>query len=287
MSGGLYDGLTLNPVYGAGYTNTYGTAFVQKWPTPVRDYDAVSVTVNKLFSKRWLAQASYTWSSLRGNYGGLLRTDSDQLDPNLSSDYDLVGLQGNKTGPLGLNREHQLKLAGSYNASLSSDVSFVPSMNFQAYSGIPVNALAGNEYYGFSEVSLLPRGTPGNLGWTYQVDLGAKVIWAISGPYTLQFSLDIFNVLNMASVQWVDNDYTFDSASPIQNAQCSNKDSATAKNPIQALQADCSDLPFARTVDGRRVTVNPNYGQPQASSNARVSAYQLPISARFGVQLSF
>ena len=49
---------------------------------------------------------------------------------------------GNKTGPLGLNRTNQIKAAGSYNATLSPDVTLVPSMNFQAFSGVPVSACA-------------------------------------------------------------------------------------------------------------------------------------------------
>ena len=99
------------------------------------DYDAFTFTLNKLFSKNWLMQASYTWSSLRGNYPGLFRTEDGQLDPNLTSEYDLVSLLGNKTGPLGGNRNNQIKVAGSYTAMLSPDVTLVPSVNFQAFSG--------------------------------------------------------------------------------------------------------------------------------------------------------
>jgi len=253
----------------------------------VRNYDGFTFTVNKLFSKRWLAQASYTYSSLRGNYSGLFRPEDDQLDPNLSADYDLVSLLGNKTGPLGLNRENQIKLAGSYAATLSPDVSLVPSVNFQAFSGVPVSAWGSQELYGTSQAAIIPRGMAGNLDWTFQLDAGAKIVWAISGPYTLQFSMDIFNLLNMQTVQWVAQDYTFDTLLPMQGAQCSAKNAATSKNPIAALEADCPDLPYARTLDGRRVTANLNYGQPTVSGNGRVGAYQLPISARFGIQLSF
>ena len=133
-------GQDLNPVNAVG-VGGQGTLFVA-WPKPVRDYDAFSVTLNKLFSKRWLAQASYTWSSMRGNYAGLFRTEDGQLDPNLSADYDLISLLGNGTGPLGLNRTHQIKAAGSYNATLSPDVTLVPAVNFQAMSGLPESAYA-------------------------------------------------------------------------------------------------------------------------------------------------
>jgi len=280
---GPYAGMTFNAL-NAPANVTNGNVISLAWPKAVRDYDSFSVSINKLFSKKWLAQASYTWSSLRGNYGGLFRRENAQLDPNLTSEYDLANLMGNKTGPLNGNKSNQIKLAGSYNATLTPDVTFVPSVNFQAFSGAPVSALAAHPDYGPGESYLLPRGMAGDLAWTYQLDVGAKMLWAISGPYTLQFSLDIFNILNMTTAQWVDMNYTLDTAVPMQNAQCTNKNSATAKDPIGALQAACQDLPYARTTSGSRVNVNLSYGRPV---NGTYAAYQTPISARFGVALSF
>jgi hypothetical protein len=63
------------------------------------------------------------------------------------------------------------------------------------------------------------------------------------------------------------------------SAQCSAKNSISQADPLAALAANCPDLPYARTTDGSRVTPNLNYG--------RATAYQTPISARFGVALSF
>ncbi len=282
---GPYAGITFNPVNAAGVSFTTGTVYSVNWPKPTRAYDAVSFTVNKLFSKKWLAQASYTWSSLRGNFPGLFRGENGQLDPNITSEYDLVALLGNKQGPLNGNKTNQIKVAGSYNATLSPDVTLVPSINFQAFSGVPVSATAAQALYGNGESYLLPRGVVGNLDWTIQLDAGAKVMWAISGPYTLQFSLDIFNLLNMQTTQWVDMNYTFDFATPMQNAQCGNKTSATSKDPLTALNAACPDLPYARTLEDRRISPNLNFGRP--ANNTGISAYQAPISARFGVALSF
>ena len=284
---GPYQGITFNPNSAAGLSPTTSTIYSVNWNKPVRDYDAVSITLNKLFSKKWLAQASYTWSSLRGNFPGLFRMENAQLDPNITSEYDLVALLGNKTGPLGGNRSHQIKLAGSYNATLTPDVTLVPSVNFQAMSGLPVSATACQAIYGCGEAYLLPRGSAGNLDWTIQLDAGAKVMWALSGPYTLQFSLDIFNLLNAQTTQWVDMAYTFDYATPMQGAQCSSKTAATSKDPLAALNSACPDMPYARTLEDRRINPNLNYGRPQNSAGGLISAYQLPISARFGVALSF
>jgi hypothetical protein len=165
-------------------------------------------------------------------------------------------------------------------------VTLVPSGNIAVFSGTPVSTVAAWPLYGSTEAFVLPRGSVGNLDWQWQVDLGAKVLWAISGPYTLQFSLDIFNILNMTTVQSVDQIYTYDYTTPMQAAQCANRNSySSSGNVAKTLNESCPDLPYARTFQyGRRATVNPNYAQPQSVA---LSAYQLPISARFGVALSF
>lgn len=64
-------------------------------------------------------------------------------------------------------------------------MTLVPSLNAQIFSGLPVSALAAHPLYGFGESYLLPRGAAGDLPWTWQIDLGAKVLWALAGPYTL------------------------------------------------------------------------------------------------------
>ena len=119
----------------------------------------------------------------------------------------------------------------------------------------------------------------GDLPWQVTLDLSGKVTWAISGPYTLSFTLSIFNILNSQVATSVDQRYTFDFVSPMQGAQCSAKNSISQKDPTAALLASCPDLPYARTIDGLRVTQNLNYGRP--------TAFQVPVSARFGVTLSF
>jgi len=52
-----------------------------------------------------------------------------------------------------------------------------------------------------------------------------------------------------------------------------------AFDPELGRVADCPDLAYARTLDGSRVSPNLNFG--------RATAYQVPVSARFGVMLSF
>src|SRR6185295_3532010 len=67
-------------------------ATAKTMPKPRRDYDALSLTANKRLSRNWTLQASYTYSRTRGNYPGLYAADKGQLDPNITSLYDLPEL---------------------------------------------------------------------------------------------------------------------------------------------------------------------------------------------------
>ncbi|MCX5730990.1 MAG: TonB-dependent receptor, partial [Deltaproteobacteria bacterium] len=276
---GPYAGTTLNAKQAAGTDINQGTTYAVNWPAPKRSYDGFTVKMNKLFSRGWLAQVSYTYSVLQGNFPGLFRTENLQLDPNVTSEYDLVSLLGNKMGPLAGNRSNVIKAYGSYTTDLSPTVLVSGGVAFTALEGIPVSVLGGHPIYGAGESYILSRGFAGNLPWTLNLDLQGSITWAISGPYSLRFSLDLFNVANSTTIQGVDANYTFDLITPIQGATCTNKNSITQKDSGAALLANCPDLPYARTPDNLRVARNLNYGQP--------TAYQNPIRARFGVQLSF
>jgi hypothetical protein len=224
-------------------------------------------------------EASYTWSSLLGNFPGLVRPESGQFMPNLLSDYDLPEFVGNKDGPLGLDRTHPIKAAGSYSIRVSPDVSLVPGLQVVALSGRPANATAAHPLYGRTEIFLLPRGFAGRLPWEVSLDLSAQVVWAVAGPYRLTFMVSAFNVLDLQEPTGVDQRYPFDLVQQLQGAQCTSKNAISQPNPIAALQRDCPDLPYARTYDDRQVSPNLNYG--------RAKAWQDPIRVRFGVALSF
>src|SRR5262249_17319900 len=77
-----------------------GYGIASDFPKARRNYDALTLYFGKLFSRGWLAQASYTLSWLRGNYGGLFRAEDLQLDPHQTSDFDLRSLLVNRDGPL-------------------------------------------------------------------------------------------------------------------------------------------------------------------------------------------
>ena len=66
--------------------------YVKRFDKPTRNYDALAITARQRPTKRSLLQASYTYSLQKGNYPGLFSTETNQLDPNLTSLYDLPDL---------------------------------------------------------------------------------------------------------------------------------------------------------------------------------------------------
>ena len=64
--------------------------------------------------------AAYTRSRAEGNYPGLVSYDNGQIDPNLSSQYDLFELLANRRGHLTQDRPHYVKLDTYRSFSLGS-----------------------------------------------------------------------------------------------------------------------------------------------------------------------
>jgi hypothetical protein len=189
----------------------------------------------------------------------------------------------NKYGYLPQDITHQLKLYGAYTWPVSPEFNVRASGAYRGQSGTPVNALGAHPVYGSSQAFIIPRGMGGRTPFLNQIDLGAGVEWKFSAPYAVRFGIDFFNVLNSQTVLLQDEDYTFDTVTPIPNAQCKNKDSTSKPNPATALQSDCPDIPYLKTVDGRPATVNPNWGKAQRTA----AAYQTPFTMRLSLSLSF
>jgi hypothetical protein len=260
-----------------------GAAVSVNMPVPERSYDGVTLKVMKNFSNNWLAQASYTYSQLRGNYAGVFRVEDGQLDPGITSEYDLATLMANRSGFLPGDAPHQLKLYGAYTWDFGPRMNLTASGAYSGASGTPVNALGRHPLYGNGQAFIVQRGMAGRTPFLNRVDLGGRFAYTITPPYALQLSVDVFNVLNSEEIVDIDENYTFDAVQPIVGAQCNNKDAVSASNPTAALAADCPQIGYMRTTDGRPVTVNPNFGR----ANNVSTAYQTPLYFRVGVGLTF
>jgi hypothetical protein len=251
-------------------------------PAPERSYDAVTLKASKAFSQNWLAQVSYTISSLRGNYNGVFRPEDGQFDPGITADYDLPSLMANRTGYLSAHTPHIFKAFGAYNFKLSPKMNLTASGTFNAAAGAYQNALGAHPDYGVSQAFIVQRGAAGRLPWTTRLDLGGRFEYTITPPYAIKVSLDIFNVLNSQDVVNYDEDYTYDAVQPIAGIQCDTK-AVGSKDPIGTLQKDCPQVSYLKTTDGLDVTPNPNFGKPAAGS----ASYQVPLTLRVGLALTF
>ncbi len=267
-----------------------GRTVTGNFPVPERSYDGFTFRLTKNFSKNWLAQASYTYSYLRGNYSGPYRPETGQLDPGISSEYDLATLMTNRNGYLPGDQPHFVKLYGAYTWNLNPKMNVVGGIAYRGASGTPVSALGAHPVYGNGESFVLPRGIAGRTPWVNAVDLSGQFEYVINAPYAIRFTAQVFNVLNQQEALMYDQNYTFDTVLPIVNANCTSKDAAGQNNPAAALQSACPDLAYLRTVDGRNVTVNPNWGRPRSTAytvNTIGPTWQAPIALRFGLALTF
>jgi hypothetical protein len=235
------------------------------FPKAVRDYDAGTLYLNKTFSGRWLAQVSYTLSSLRGNWSGLMRPETEQLDPNNNSDFDLISLLANRTGSLPGDYTHQFKAFGAKEFALSNAVNITLGVSYRARSGEAINYLGYHEIYEDGEVFLLPRGAGGRLPWVHNVDARVAFAYKLNAHNRLAFSVDVFNVFNFQQVTRIDQNYTFATSTPLLNGTVEQLENGEARSP-----------------DGTPITLaskNPNFGN--------ATRYQPERALRFGAQFSF
>jgi len=233
---------------------------VQSFSPPKRDYNALVLTASKRLSHNFIVLASYTYSRTLGNYPGLFNASNGQLDPNISSQYDLKELLLNRDGPLPEDRPHNLKLLGSYIIPLGAAGGITIGAQFNTLSGTPIEVLGQHPLYGRRETFILPRGSGGRTPTVTQLDLHVAYGRQFSKLLRVDIYWDTFNVLNEHTVTAVDQEYTTDFVLPMVNGTV-------------------DDLRNLKNLSGQQVKVSSNYGSP--------TAYQSPLSMRFGLRVSF
>jgi len=233
---------------------------------PVRNYDGVQLTANHRFSKNAMLLGSYTYSRTKGNFPGLFSTETGQLDPNLTSLYDLPDLLANRNGPLGLDRPHLLKVDGFYMFDLKKAGLVVLGASFRGQSGIAHNTLGSHYAYGPQEAYILPRGSANRSPFVWTTDVKATYGRKISKAQQIEVFVDVFNLFNRQDETDSDEAYTFNNMNPI-------------------VGGDLSDLPHSKSLDGDGLeqnstpVLNKNYGKLNARQGAR--------SVRFGLRYTF
>jgi hypothetical protein len=229
-------------------------------PKPERTYDAISLSLNRRFSKNLFLRASYTYSRLVGNYEGLFQAQNSYYSPNGTNAYDTSDLYLNQRGYLPNDHPHQGKVDGYYTLDAGPG-KVTLGLSFLARSGMPRSYIGNlNPFATFQVIYILPRGTAGRTPMLTQLDAHISYAQKIQKNLTLEGFVDLFNVLDEKASLQADDNYTFNAVAPIVNG--------TSK-----------DLTFAKQWDGTTIVKNPNFGRP--------IAYQPPFYTRLGVRLLF
>jgi outer membrane receptor protein involved in Fe transport len=164
-----------------------------------RIFRGIELTARKQFSQTLWAQASYLYSTLRGNYSGAIREGDGQTDPGINADYDYNQFLINAYGNLELDRPHQVRVDAVYNAP------FGLAVGVQAYarSGNPTSRQGRYNTFYPTELFLDQRGSNGRLPTDYEANLSLAYNLNV-GPVTITPQLYIFNVLNRQTVTGID-----------------------------------------------------------------------------------
>jgi hypothetical protein len=238
---------------------------INSFPTPKRDTWQVQFKVDKKLSNNFQLTGTYVLSWSKGNYPGLFSANNGQLDPNITSQFDLPQLILNRDGYLPQDTRHRIKLAGFYKARLKDwgiCAPFFLTLGVASYvqSGQPYEYLGADDLYGTDEVFMLPRGSGGRTPWIWNVDMNLSAGYEISDDITFEFFGQVYNLFNTLGVTTVDNRYTASTVRPLTGGTV-------------------AQLPYAQDVFGAPVLVNPNFGN--------ATQYQAPLSAQFGARLKF
>ncbi|HUM13697.1 MAG TPA: TonB-dependent receptor [Myxococcaceae bacterium] len=194
-----------------------GEGIASSFPKAKRTYDAVTVSFTKTFSDLWLAQVSYTWTRLHGNYDGLYRPENNQLDPNLNSTFDLKSLLLNQEGPLFGDLTHTVKVYLAKEFPILPVLSLTLGASYNGNSGPPISYRGAQVLYGAGEAYILQRGQGGRLPWVNTVDARVGVNYRLGRDSVVTVAVEGFNIFNSQRPTSVNENYTYDQVGPIPN----------------------------------------------------------------------
>lgn len=260
------------------------------FPKAVRNYDAVQLVFTKMYSDHWLANASYQWATTRGNISGVFRPETGQLDPNITSDFDLIDLLDNRNGPLPADRRHEIKVFAGGDYPISERFILDGGIAMNTRSGTPTNYLGFHDIYGAGESFLLKRGSGPRLPWRSEINLNLSGTLRVGKSGRLKGTVEVFNVGNFQTVTAVDQNYGRSSElQPVKNStsvsELEEAAEAAAKTLADKLNekngTEDPNKPGHQTAAGvlESRILNQNHGKP--------TAYQAPRSFRFTLRYEF
>ncbi|HZX79307.1 TonB-dependent receptor [Lysobacter sp.] len=202
------------------------------WVKPKRTYKAIELQLDRAWDEKWAMNVSYTWSKSEGNAEGPVNSDTNFGDTGRTENFDDPWVNLNGYGRLANDREHQLKLRGTYafnenwQVGATLDVqSGGPITGFGV--GNPFDAQSYHSYYICVENCAPPsadtaqlgdtwntservyehsaRGAYGSMPWTYEV--GASLTYLRSfGETDLRVKFAVYNLFDQQREVRVDQE---------------------------------------------------------------------------------
>ena len=252
-----------------------GRGAAATFPSAERRYDAAIASIETTFADGWVAQAAYTLSSLRGNWGG-------PFDPRGEAPitgtpfFDVASLTVNRNGPLESDRRHTLRAAIARDIALGPRHRLQIAGSYRGRSGTPTSYLGTDLVYGNDATYLLPRGSGPRLPWEHTLDVRLGYTFVETERRSLALTLDVFNVLDFASVVARSERYTTRDVEPI-----TGDVRHRARPSSDRLQIDPA---LIRVTDGDPRPFDESDRSPSFGAPLR---YQEPITLRVGVKASF
>jgi len=191
------------------------------FPNATRTYHAVTVNFTKSFADLWLAQISYTWSKLTGNYDGLINPQgNNQIDPNINSTFDLPVLLKNQDGPLAADITHFIKAYLAKEFVITPVFSTTLGGAFNANSGPPITPLGyfgggGFPAYGNGQAFITQRGSAGRLPWVTSLDAKVSVNYRLTKDSVISAGVEGFNLFNSQRTTTINQFYTNGAANSV------------------------------------------------------------------------
>ena len=252
---------------GFGYTVVMNPTYPQfTTPKATRDYDSLEFRLSRRFSGRWLAEASYAYSRLWGNYSGLASSDENgRTNPNIERYYDNLYMSYDHTnqpifGLLATDRPHVFTLLGTYDFPWGTSLggflileSGLPSSSVFNYRGFPVYPYDRNDL--------------GRTPMQSELDLQVRHQFRLGGSRRLELMANILNL--------------FDSATVTNNDTGKWRESVTFKNDDLYFGGPWEPEQMVALNRAQGITIRDNafYMAP--------NAYQRPREVRFVVKYFF
>jgi len=170
--------------------STECTETIPSTPRARRLYRGIEISSRKSVGESLWVQASYIYSSLRGNYDGGVSAIENQTSPGINVDFDYPLLYHNSYGRLYLDRPHSFRLDGYY----ATPIKLFVGLQGYLQSGAPQSRY-GYTLFGFSDTQLVPRGTDGRLPTAWEANLTLGYPFAV-GPLTVTVQAYVFNLFN-------------------------------------------------------------------------------------------